>query len=81
MLIAYALRASDQLMQLPSSMLLISLDPPDHTKMRMLVNRGFTPRRIRALEANNIDPIFHIFGLLLGFVSLVLVTIALTQAW
>lgn len=31
---------------------LISLDPPDHTKMRKLVNRGFTPRRIRDLEAN-----------------------------
>ena len=30
---------------------LISLDPPDHTKMRKLVNRGFTPRRIKDLEA------------------------------
>lgn len=32
-----------------SSMLLISLDPPDHTKMRLLVNRGFTPRRVQDL--------------------------------
>jgi len=30
---------------------LISLDPPDHTKMRKLINRGFTPRRIQDLEA------------------------------
>lgn len=30
---------------------LISLDPPDHTKMRKIINRGFTPRRIKDLEA------------------------------
>ena len=33
-----------------NSQFLISLDPPDHTKMRKLVNRGFTPRRVRDLE-------------------------------
>ena len=33
-----------------NSHMLISLDPPDHTKMRKLVNRGFTPRRVRDLE-------------------------------
>ena len=33
-----------------NSQMLISLDPPDHTKMRKLVNRGFTPRRVRDLE-------------------------------
>jgi len=33
-----------------NSLFLISLDPPDHTKMRKLVNRGFTPRRVRDLE-------------------------------
>ncbi len=30
--------------------LLISLDPPEHTRMRMLVSKGFTPRRVRELE-------------------------------
>lgn len=32
-----------------SELLLISLDPPDHTKMRKLINRGFTPRRVADL--------------------------------
>ena len=30
--------------------LLINQDPPRHTKLRKLVNRGFTPRQISALE-------------------------------
>lgn len=29
---------------------IIGSDPPDHTRLRNLVNRGFTPRRIAALE-------------------------------
>src|SRR5882762_7031032 len=29
---------------------LIAMDPPEHTKYRELVNRGFTPRVINALE-------------------------------
>ena len=33
-----------------SSRAVISADPPDHTRLRHLVNRGFTPRRIAALE-------------------------------
>ena len=28
----------------------ITMDPPRHTQMRVLVNRAFTPRRIAALE-------------------------------
>ncbi len=33
-----------------TSELLLSLDPPDHTRMRLLISRGFTPRRIREME-------------------------------
>jgi cholest-4-en-3-one 26-monooxygenase len=34
-----------------SNGLLISLDAPEHLKLRKLVNRGFTPRRVAGLEA------------------------------
>ena len=30
--------------------MMISVDPPDHGRLRQIVNRGFTPRRIAALE-------------------------------
>ena len=30
--------------------LMLNMDPPDHTRYRKLVNRGFTPRMIRQLE-------------------------------
>jgi cholest-4-en-3-one 26-monooxygenase len=32
-------------------MFMLNQDPPDHTRMRSLVNRGFTPRMIAGLEA------------------------------
>ena len=32
-----------------SSLLMVSLDPPDHTKLRKLISSGFTPRRINDL--------------------------------
>jgi len=34
-----------------SSLLMISLDPPEHTKVRKLISSGFTPRRINDLAA------------------------------
>jgi len=34
-----------------SSRAVIAADPPDHTRLRHLVNRGFTPRRIAELES------------------------------
>src|SRR5207237_8930862 len=30
--------------------LLISQDPPIHTKLRKIINKGFTPRRVAQLE-------------------------------
>ena len=35
-----------------TSLLLISLDPPEHTKLRKLISSGFTPRRINDLAAH-----------------------------
>jgi cytochrome P450 len=35
----------------PGSFSIIGMDPPAHTKLRNVVSRGFTPRRIAALEA------------------------------
>ena len=36
----------------PDLNVLIAMDPPAHTKFRKLVNRGFTPRMIAALESH-----------------------------
>src|SRR5436190_13092410 len=44
-----------------SAGLLISLDPPDHVKMRKLINKGFTPRRVADLTDRiqaRVDAIF-----------------------
>jgi cholest-4-en-3-one 26-monooxygenase len=35
-----------------TSVLMISLDPPEHTKLRKLISSGFTPRRINDLAAH-----------------------------
>jgi cholest-4-en-3-one 26-monooxygenase len=34
----------------PPIPLLISLDPPEHTQRRQLINKGFTPRRVNRLD-------------------------------
>ncbi len=31
-------------------MMMLNMDPPEHTKLRKIVNRGFTPKRIRELQ-------------------------------
>jgi cytochrome P450 len=36
--------------RLLASPMMIAVDPPEHGRLRRLVNRGFTPRRIAALE-------------------------------
>jgi cytochrome P450 len=41
---------SDTSDQSGTSLLLISLDAPDHVKMRKLINRGFTPKRVADLS-------------------------------
>jgi cytochrome P450 len=40
-------RNPDVVEKVPS---LLSMDPPDHTRLRKLANKGFTPRLIRAME-------------------------------
>jgi cholest-4-en-3-one 26-monooxygenase len=31
-------------------MMMLNMDPPEHTKLRKIVNKGFTPKRIRELQ-------------------------------
>lgn len=38
--------------RLKQAAMLINLDPPDHTRLRQLVSRGFTPRMVKTLEAH-----------------------------
>jgi cholest-4-en-3-one 26-monooxygenase len=46
--------------------LLISQDPPQHTKLRKLINKGFTPRRVAELEDRVRDRVDRIVGALDG---------------
>ena len=48
------------------SELLISQDPPLHTKLRKLINKGFTPRRVAELEDRVRDRVDRIVGSLAG---------------
>jgi cytochrome P450 len=39
----------------PEAPAMIASDPPDHTRLRKLVNRAFTPRRIAGMEAHIVE--------------------------
>jgi cytochrome P450 len=47
--IANAFGEFDPVPEVPS---IIALDPPDHTRLRKLANRAFTPKVIRGMQAN-----------------------------
>jgi cholest-4-en-3-one 26-monooxygenase len=40
---------------LTQRMMMLNMDPPDHTKLRKIVNKGFTPRMIRNLMDHLVD--------------------------
>jgi len=42
--------------------MLVDLDPPQHTRMRKLVNRGFTPRAIKLMQDHYIDVTNQLVG-------------------
>jgi cytochrome P450 len=44
----------------------LGMDPPDHTRMRALVSRGFTPRRVAALEPRIRELAVHYLDGLVG---------------
>jgi len=49
-----------------SSLLMISLDPPEHTKLRKLISSGFTPRRINDLAARVKDRVDSVIDSVAG---------------
>jgi cytochrome P450 len=60
----YMTQDMDPLAVAQSRLMLLGMDPPEHTRLRSLVNRGFTPRqvarlepRIRALSAAIVDAV------------------------
>lgn len=58
---AYSSRENTAIIQFPESMtreqielqrlILLNMDPPDHTKLRGIISRGFTPRAVGSLRA------------------------------
>ena len=46
----------------PVVKILLAMDPPEHTRHRKLVNRGFTPRMINALEPHIREMVVHILN-------------------
>lgn len=45
-------RGFGDLNPVPGVPMLLDMNPPDHTRLRKLANRGFTPRLIRAMETH-----------------------------
>src|SRR5438105_13892902 len=41
---------SDEEMLAQQRLMMLNMDPPMHTRYRLLVNKGFTPRRVNQLE-------------------------------
>ena len=50
----------------PEAPSLVSCDPPDHTRLRKLVNKAFTPRIIRSLESRIREVAQELVGQLAG---------------
>jgi cytochrome P450 len=46
----YMVQDMDPLAVAQSRLMLLGMDPPEHTRLRGLVNRGFTPRQVARLE-------------------------------
>jgi cholest-4-en-3-one 26-monooxygenase len=53
-MIRYAADTTREQIELQSVMMLHK-DPPDHTKLRQIISRGFTPRAINALQATLVE--------------------------
>ena len=49
----------------PIRQLMLNMDPPQHSKFRKLVSRGFTPRMVRLMETRIHDDIEEIMGRIL----------------
>ena len=46
----------------PEAPSMLSLDPPDHTRMRALVSKAFTPRAVRAMEPRIEELVHELLG-------------------
>lgn len=46
----------------PEAPAIIAYDPPDHTRLRKLVNRAFTPRRVASLEQHIREVVHHLLA-------------------